>query len=191
MHKMSNHLVYLSKSNRANPDHVMLVRRHLESLGYDILEHQGGTYDPNLMLKCRYMIIVGIHAPTNGNSGVVEIGKGQYQQLTHRRNLSTNYYHAYFSHTAKSSTSGREVPVYRSVTEGGVIDEKNWTTGYGQLLVNMSTMRKLPMVTADKMLRKTRSTLDGGQDMMKQADITVTVDNKRRKIRLACIKLFY
>ena len=186
---MSNSKIYLSKSNRACPDHVMLVRRHLERLGYEIIEHHGGTYDESLLYECRYMVMVGIERPSVNNHGIVNIGKGQYLQLKNRKMKSTNYYTLYFSHT-----DDNDEPIYKNVKLNGVTDENNWTTGYGKLQVKMHSIRRLNPV-ARKPINVKKETVVGDYndtDLRTQAgdnDIDI-FDPRTRWKHLACITLF-
>ena len=173
--------VYLSKSNRANPDYVSMIRTYLEDKGYEILEHQGGTYDASLLYQCKYMVMVGIDRPSNSGEGIVMVGKGQYHQLRERinRGLDRNLY---FSHTATTSTIGKDEPVFRSVITNGIVDEDNWTTKYGMLRCKMSSVHRLLQIAshakkgADHDVDKNSQHLGGGEVFF--------------KTHLACITLF-
>lgn len=192
---MSNGKIYLSKSNRANPDYVMLVRTHLEELGYEVLEHQGGDYDHNLMFEARYMVMVGQECPSKMNDGVVMVGKGQYNQMSLRKARSTNYYHLYYSHT-----NGDGKPIFKSVQLGGVVDVNNWTTGYGKLIVNINTVRSLhPRKNPIHQYRKKRprpvpepmdTVTEKLQDEMMDRMEGELVDQLKPRPHLACITLF-
>ena len=179
---MSNTKVYLSKSNRANPDYVMLVRKHLEELGYEILEHQGGEYDEKLMFRARYMVMIG---QSSAAGGTTIVGKGQYEQLRKRRNRSTNYYHLYFTHT---DDDGK--PVFRGVVNDGVLDENNWTTGYGRLQIKngIRVLRpcRRPRPVPEPMDTVTEKLQDEMMDRMEGE----LVDQLKPRPHLACITLF-
>ena len=172
--------VYLSKSNQANPDYVSMVRVYLKDKGYEIIEHTGGPYDPRLLLQCKFMVMVGIDRPSSHGEGLVMVGKGQYNQLRERvaHGLDNNIY---FSHTVTTSTIGKDEPVFRSVITSGIVDENNWTHGYGRLRCKMSSIRRLiPIAShakkgADHDVDKSSQHLGGG---------TVF------KTHLACITLF-
>ena len=177
--------VYLSKSNHANPDHVMKVRQWLDGKGFTIVEHQGGTYDPTLLQKAEIMVMVGC---TEINHGHTSVGKGQYDQLKHRRilGLTKNYYVTgqYYGNA-----------VLRQVALDGIIDENNWTHNYGRLKIKMESTMKINTVfphgptTSDQIPHM----VDGGQDMLKQADTCIDVRPSQApiEVHLACIKLFY
>ena len=153
---MDDYKVYLSKSNHANPDYVMVVRRHFEELGYKIIEHEGGAYNEAILFTCKKMIMVGIHPPTHMNKGEVFIGKGQYRQLKARRDrgMIQNYY---FSHQDDGH-------IFRKVADMRVMNEHNWTTEYGLLKIKMnsivrlrSPLRPVQMTTDDEAEQKPRS----------------------------------
>jgi hypothetical protein len=152
-----------------------MVRVYLEDRGYKVIEHQGGEYDSSLLFKCRHMIMVGIDRPSDTRDGIVTVGKGQYNQLRDRKNRGLDG-NMCFSHTM-NFTDGEE-PVFRSVITNGVVDEDNWTTNYGTLRCKMSSYRRMSRIASHA--------IDGGEDMMKQADTSVVL----RNTHLACIILF-
>ena len=143
--------VYLSKSNRANPDYVSMVRVYLEERGYEVIEHQGGEYDSSLLYQCKYMVMVGIDRPSSHGEGIVMVGKGQYNQLRERKNRGLDR-NIYFSHTDEftSPITGKPVeePVFRSVITNGVVDEDNWTMRYGMLRCKMSSYHRMTVLAS-------------------------------------------
>lgn len=50
--------IYFAKSNRANPDYVMEVRRKLKETGAEIVEHKGGAYSHHALLGCDLLIVL-------------------------------------------------------------------------------------------------------------------------------------
>lgn len=197
------HQVYLSKSNRANPDYVMMVRVYLEERGYEVIEHKGGTYEPNLLLKCNYMIMVGEHCPSAGSDGNVMVGKGQYGQLRERQTHGLSW-NVYFSHTQIFGTGDKAhmEPVFRSVVTNGIVDENNWTIGYGKLKCKMESYRRMTPITSSS--KKPRSKPVWVEDASKTTYTEGignpgkvypigTVSGKlctRKKLHFACIILF-
>ena len=133
---MDDYRIYLSKSNRANPDYVMVVREYLNELGYKVIEHEGGAYNEDFLYTCKKMVMVGMHSPTHMNKGEVLIGKGQYHQLNGRRNrgMVQNYY---FSHEEEGN------PIFRKIAEIRVMNEDNWVSEYGLFKINMHTIVRL------------------------------------------------
>ena len=96
--------VYLAKSNRANPDHVMAVRETLNRFDVEIVEFKGGAYTHKPLLACDMLIVVPEFDEDNDeeNQEWVNIGKGLHEQIeAFRRNVSSNkcdmlivnYYH--------------------------------------------------------------------------------------------------
>ena len=160
--------VYLSKSNHSNPDQVMKVREWLDKKGFTIIEHTGGVYDESLLRKAQIMVMVGCNKIEYGFTAV---GKGQYMQLKHRvsHGLMYNYYAAGYIYGNI---------VLRKAMVGKLLDTDNWTHKYGSLKIKMETTIRIstsqepvPDVNPD-------SQIDGGQDMMKQADRTVVVQGE-------------
>ena len=178
---MINQKVYLSKSNRANPDYVSMVRVHLEDRGYEVVEHEGGEYDKKLLVQCKYMVMVGVEQPATHNDGIVKVGKGQYMQLKNRVfNRWAN--NLYFSHT--NDVDGKEEPVFRNVEPGKILDHDNWTTAYGSLECNMSSFRKLLRIGAPAKSK------DNGLGDPIDRDIGIGELLVQPVCHLACITLF-
>lgn len=75
--------VYLAKSNKANPDLVMEVRKILSKYDVDIIEYKGGTYTNKPLLECDYLFIVPDSNNVEYDDGFINtrIGKGLYNQI--------------------------------------------------------------------------------------------------------------
>ena len=115
--------VYLSKSNLASVEDVRLVREYLLKLGYEIIEHDGGIYDPTLLEIPQLMVMIG-YAEDNGDD-IIPLGKGQYHQLAYRQKRGFDYnYNLYFSDLE-----------FFNVETNRVIDENNWKKDYGTLVL--------------------------------------------------------
>ena len=171
--------VYLSKSNRASPEHIHMVRVHLIDKGYNVIEHKGGEYDSRLLLNCKHMVMVGVDRPTDSKEGIIMVGKGQYTQL--RGRVANGLVHnVYFSHTTNFLTSTKDEPVFRSVMTNGVVDENNWTLAYGMLKCKMSSIRRMTNI-ASHAKHYPEGTVSGE---------SLETVHKRKKIHLACITLF-
>ena len=179
---MNSDLIYLSKSNRANPDYVMLVRRHFEELGYGIIEHQGGEYNESLLYQCKTMVMVGIDPATVAKEGWVTVGKGQYNQLKNRRSRGINA-NFYFSHTDDDNK-----PAFRRVVLGHILDSDNWTTGYGKLKVKMSSKILIYPAHPGKATKDIPEWTNQGRDG--SDDDVDLFDPRTRWKHLACITLF-
>lgn len=70
-------LVYLSKSNYANPDDVSTVRKYIKDCGFKGIEFMGGQYSSQKMLDCQIIVMVTANGHINNDWTV---GKGLYQQ---------------------------------------------------------------------------------------------------------------
>lgn len=77
--------IYLAKSNRANPDHVMLVRDILSKFDVEIVEFSGGPYSHKPLLQCDMLVV--LPELSDDNRGIVEneewvnLGKGLFEQI--------------------------------------------------------------------------------------------------------------
>lgn len=117
--------IYLSKSNQASVEDVRFIREHLHRLGYEIVEHVGGSYNQELLLTAELMVMVGYDSD-NGDE-YMEVGKGQYQQLEYRERNGCDFcYNLYFTQRL-----GDGYPEFFSVETDHVMNEDNWTQGYG------------------------------------------------------------
>jgi hypothetical protein len=124
---MKKRTVYLSKSNAANPDHVMLVRKYLQSLGFSVTEYQGGTYNDRSVLPASMFVMVGYEQDHNPYDKYY-VGKGQYGQLEKRVNnhKSDNFY-------VISFTQDDRIPLFGRYSTDTIINTNNWSTSYGRI----------------------------------------------------------
>lgn len=76
---MSNK-IYLGKSNRANPDHVMLVREALSKFDVEIVEFKGGTYSHKPLLECDKLIIIP-DLNDISDYDTIPLGRGLHEQV--------------------------------------------------------------------------------------------------------------
>jgi hypothetical protein len=78
-----NTSIYLGKSNRANPDHVMAVREVLSRFDVDIVEYKGGAYSHKQLLKSDMLVVVPEFDEDNEskNQQWVELGRGLHDQI--------------------------------------------------------------------------------------------------------------
>jgi hypothetical protein len=74
--------IYLAKSNRANPDHLMAVRGLLSRFDVEVVEFKGGTYSHKPMLGCDLLIVVPELQGNEEDQQYVDIGKGLHEQIT-------------------------------------------------------------------------------------------------------------
>jgi len=75
--------VYLAKSNKANPDDVMGVRKLLSTYNIEVVEYKGGTYSHKPLNECDLLLIlpdlseifIDEHETTS------TLGKGLFEQV--------------------------------------------------------------------------------------------------------------
>jgi len=86
--------IYLSKSNQANFSVYNVVKQKLIKMGHQVIEHNGGEYDPSLLLSCEALLVLpGQHVlgelqqmKPSLQAAYAEpcdyrIGKGQHEQI--------------------------------------------------------------------------------------------------------------
>lgn len=71
--------VYLAKSNRANPDLVIMARESLSRFDAEIVEFKGGEYSDRPLLSCELLVV--IPDLNIGGTNWVCIGKGLFEQI--------------------------------------------------------------------------------------------------------------
>lgn len=74
--------VYLAKSNRANPNHVIGVRTLLKGFDIEIVEFTGGKYSHERLLDCEMLIVIPeLEAKDSDDYEWVPLGKGLHEQI--------------------------------------------------------------------------------------------------------------
>ena len=79
--------IYISKSNNSNLDDVIQVRsmfKNIPEKATRILEHTGGSYNPDLILLADIIIVVPDLSTLKDNR-IVTVGKGLYTEATTNR----------------------------------------------------------------------------------------------------------
>ena len=74
--------VYLAKSNRANPDHVSVVRQTLSNFDVEVVEYKGGEYSHDDLLKCELLFIVPDSSTYDDINDSYNVGKGLFEQIS-------------------------------------------------------------------------------------------------------------
>jgi len=75
--------IYLAKSNRANPEHLMMVRKTLGNFDVEVVEFKGGAYSHKSLLKCDMLVILPeLEEDEDTDSYIDELplGKGLHEQ---------------------------------------------------------------------------------------------------------------
>lgn len=182
--------VYLSKSNQADPSDVGYVRGYLQGLGYEVVEHIGGTYDPSLLGTCAYMVMVGWDTVNEKNE--IFVGKGQYDQYKERKRQDFHYNY----YTTKIDRNGK--PIFRSILGTGMtIKHQDWSHQYGTFYVKMDRFHSALTVIshAPKKIkigaRFNQADGNGFGDMGKKSSYEYAILNlgKDRKISLAAVSI--
>lgn len=108
--------VYLCKSNQCDPDLVSAARRHIEKFTNKVLEHKGGTYNPNLVTLSDTLIVVPMNELSKSDRFVV--GKGQLSEikLAQERRINVKVF----------VSEEYKYIGYLSITDIHVFDEKNF-----------------------------------------------------------------
>ncbi len=77
--------VYLAKSNKANPDHIIAVRSLLSKFDVEVVEYTGGVYDNRPLLNSDLLVVLPeisqIKTHPRNFGYTVPIGKGLYDQI--------------------------------------------------------------------------------------------------------------
>lgn len=75
--------IYLAKSNRANPEHLMMVRKTLGNFDVEVVEFKGGAYSHKALLNCDMLIILPELDDDEDTDCFIEelpLGKGLHEQ---------------------------------------------------------------------------------------------------------------
>lgn len=116
--------VYLSKSNKADIDSLLKVRKELSKLDVDVLEYNGGTeYSKSNVESSDYLLVLPYtdtidYLKCNGT-----VGKGVYSEIRTFDNLDNTYIL-----NAKGSYS-----VAHNLVEHYINDESDYKTQYGYI----------------------------------------------------------
>jgi hypothetical protein len=78
---MNKPKIYLAKSNKANPDHLISVRGLLSNYGIEVVEYKGGSFSHKPMLECDKLYILPDLSDYNEDEDGLSIGKGLHQQI--------------------------------------------------------------------------------------------------------------
>jgi hypothetical protein len=85
--------IYLSKSNRANPDDVSRIRSIIQQYQKDIelVEFKGGSYSHKDLLSCDMLLIIPDLTDFNSDyDDTIPIGKGIHEQIEAFRRVNKN-----------------------------------------------------------------------------------------------------
>ena len=83
--------IYFAKSNKANPDHIILVREILARFDVEVVEYKGGAYSHKPLLACDMLVVLpDLTENKDLNESEVALGKGLYDQMNAFKTTSKN-----------------------------------------------------------------------------------------------------
>ncbi len=82
--------IYFAKSNKANPDHVMLVREILGRFDVEVVEYKGGPYSHKPLLGCDMLVVLPDLTENEDYESEVGLGKGLFDQIQAFQSSSRN-----------------------------------------------------------------------------------------------------
>jgi hypothetical protein len=83
--------IYFAKSNKANPDHIILVREILARFDVEVVEYKGGSYSHKPLLECDMLVVLpDLTECKDLNEEEVGLGKGLYDQIKAFKSTSRN-----------------------------------------------------------------------------------------------------
>lgn len=129
-------IIYLSKSNRCNPNHVMAVREFLhDSFPNDeIREFTGGSYNRNFLLEsdCSFTVTEGQAIKDDENERFIsDIGRGIYTEVKEMldKSMESEKHSVFYCHFP--SLDETEFTIH-PVIGARITNLDNWTK-YGKL----------------------------------------------------------
>lgn len=82
--------IYFAKSNKANPDHIILVREILSRFDVEVVEYKGGAYSHKPLLECDMLVVLPDLTENEDYESEVALGKGLYDQMNAFNSTSKN-----------------------------------------------------------------------------------------------------
>lgn len=73
--------IYFAKSNRANPNDIILIRKRLSEFDVEIVEYSGGSFSHKPMLDCDMLVILPELTGIVGQAFEIPLGKGLHEQI--------------------------------------------------------------------------------------------------------------
>lgn len=121
--------IYISKSNQANPDDLIMARAKFQKEG-NVLEYTGGQYDPGRVKQADKIVILppATSVFEKGNVESITIGKGNYTEM--------KTYEKYMQECEQEPImslfkDNREYKIIKYAETA----ERNWQTNFAKLFV--------------------------------------------------------
>ena len=122
--------IYISKSNQANPDDLIMARAKFQKEGA-VLEYTGGVYNPERVKEADKIVIIppAISTFEKGNVDTITIGKGNYTEMkTYEKHMQECEQEPIIS----LFKDNREYKVLKYAETA----ERNWQTNFAKLFVS-------------------------------------------------------
>ena len=121
--------IYISKSNQANPDDLIMARAKFQKEG-TVLEYTGGVYNPERVKEADKIVIIAPAVSTfeKGNVDSITIGRGNFSEMktyeNHMKECEQEPVMSLFK-------DNREYKILKYAETA----ERNWQTNFAKLFV--------------------------------------------------------
>ena len=121
--------IYISKSNQANPDDLIMARAKFQKEG-TVLEYTGGVYNPERVKEADKIVIIPPAVSTfeKGNVDSITIGRGNFSEMkTYEKHMQECEQEPIMS----LFKDNREYKILKYAETA----ERNWQTNFAKLFV--------------------------------------------------------
>lgn len=121
--------IYISKSNQANPDDLIMARAKFQKEG-TVLEYTGGVYNPERVKEADKIVIIppSISTFEKGNVDSITIGKGNFTEMkTYEKHMQECEQEPVMS----LFKDNREYKIIKYAETA----ERNWQTNFAKLFI--------------------------------------------------------
>ena len=121
--------IYISKSNQANPDDLIMARAKFQKEG-TVLEYTGGVYNPERVKEADKIVIIPPAVSTfeKGNVDSITIGRGNFSEMkTYEKHMKECEQEPIMS----LFKDNREYKILKYAETA----ERNWQTNFAKLFV--------------------------------------------------------
>ena len=121
--------IYISKSNQANPDDLIMARAKFQKEG-TVLEYTGGVYNPERVKEADKIVIIppAISTFEKGNVDSITIGKGNFSEL---KSYEKHMQECEQEPVMSLFKDNREYKIIKYAETA----ERNWQTNFAKLFV--------------------------------------------------------
>lgn len=121
--------IYISKSNQANPDDLIMARAKFQKEG-TVLEYTGGVYNPERVKEADKIVVIppAISTFEKGNVDSITIGRGNFSEMkTYEKHMQECEQEPVMS----LFKDNREYKIIKYAETA----ERNWQTNFAKLFV--------------------------------------------------------